>query len=150
MSEPATAPDEEVTGSAAPAAETLPQSGTPEPPAADTAEPAAKQQENAYALLAAAREAYWLREYELAESKYQALTRLEPDNPDGYGELGNMYFSQGQWDEAASAYYEAGVRLVEQDLLDQAEELAAVIRGLNGGHADDLEEKIKAARSAAD
>jgi hypothetical protein len=150
MSEPATAPDEEVTGSAAPAAETLPRSGTPEPPAADTAEPAAKQQENAYALLAAAREAYWLREYELAESKYQALTRLEPDNPDGYGELGNMYFSQGQWDEAASAYYEAGVRLVEQDLLDQAEELAAVIRGLNGGHADDLEEKIKAARSAAD
>jgi len=134
----------------APAARALSESGTPEPPAADTAESAAKQQENAYALLAAAREAYWLREYELAESKYQALTRLEPDNPDGYGELGNMYFSQGQWDEAASAYYEAGVRLVEQDLLDQAEELAAVIRGLNGGHADDLEEKIKAARSAAD
>ena len=74
---------------------------------------------------------------------------MDPDNPDGYGELGNMYFSQGQWEEAASAYYEAGVRLIRQGLLDQAEELVAVIRGLNGGHADDLEQKIKEARSAA-
>jgi tetratricopeptide (TPR) repeat protein len=144
-----TAPDEDVTDSPAPAAKIPLHSGTPEAAGTVTEEPAGKQQEKAYALLAAAREAYWLREYEVAESKYQALTRLEPDNPDGYGELGNMYFSQGQWDEAASAYYEAGVRLVGQGLLDQAEELAAVIRGLNGGHADDLEEKIQAARGAA-
>ena len=140
MSEPAV-----VSGDEAPAAAAQPESGE-----ADTAKPPAKQQENAYALLAAAREAYWLREYEVAESKYQALIRLEPDNPDGYGELGNMYFSQGQWDEAASAYYEAGARLVQQGLLDQAEELVAVIRGLNGDHADVLQEKINAARNASE
>jgi len=110
---------------------------------------ASKPQEKAYQLLADAREAYWLRDYDTAESKYLALTRLEPGNPDGYGELGNMYFSQGKWDQAATAYYAAGVRLVGQGLLDQAEELIAVIRGLNGANADDLEQKIADARSAA-
>jgi predicted Zn-dependent protease len=112
-------------------------------------EPVSRPQEKPYQLLADAREAYWLREYDTAESKYLALTRLEPDNPDGYGELGNMYFSQGKWDQAATAYYAAGVRLVEQGLLEQAEELIAVIRGLNGANADDLEQKIADARSAA-
>jgi hypothetical protein len=115
---------------------------------AAVAEPASRPQEKAYQLLAEAREAYWLRDYDSAESRYLSLTRLEPDNPDGYGELGNMYFSQGKWDQAATAYYEAGVRLVGQGLLTQAEELLAVIRGLNGAHADELEQKIADARSA--
>jgi hypothetical protein len=116
----------------------------------EVAIPFTKPQGKAYQLLAAAREAYWLRDYDVAESNYTNLTRVDPDNPDGYGELGNMYFSQGQWDQAASAYYEAGVRLVRQGLLEQAQELVAVIRGLNGTHADDLERKITEARSAAD
>jgi tetratricopeptide (TPR) repeat protein len=90
-----------------------------------------------------------LRDYDTAEAKYLALTGLEPDNPDGYGELGNMYFSQGKWDQAATAYYQAGVRLVGQGLLTQAEELLAVIRGLNGANADELEQKITDARNAA-
>jgi hypothetical protein len=111
--------------------------------------PVSRPQEKAYQLLADAREAYWLRDYDTAESKYLALTRLEPDNPDGYGELGNMYFSRGKWDQAATAYYTAGVRLIGQGFLTQAEELIAVIRGLNGANADDLEQKIAAARSAA-
>jgi len=133
------------------AAATLPASGEVEPPQeTGSAAPASRPQEKAYQLLAAAREAYWLRDYDVAETKYIDLTRVDPDNPDGYGELGNMYFSQGQWDQAASAYYEAGVRLIGQGLLDQAEELVAVIRGLSSGHADDLEQKISEARSTAD
>jgi hypothetical protein len=59
-----------------------------------------------------------------------------------------MYFSQGKWDQAATAYYQAGVRLVGQGLLTQAEELLAVIRGLNGANADELEQKIADARNA--
>jgi hypothetical protein len=130
-------------------AEPSPESETAIPEGSGAVEPVARQQEKPYQLLADAREAYWLREYDTAESKYLALTRLEPDNPDGYGELGNMYFSQGKWDQAAAAYYAAGVRLVGQGLLEQAEELIAVIRGLNGANADDLEQKIADARSDA-
>lgn len=101
-----------------------------------------------YQLLAAAREAYWLRDYAVAEQKYQELIALDPDNPDGYGELGNMYFSQGDWDKASGSYYEAGTRLVAEGMLDRARQLVEVIRGLNGSQADDLEQRIAAAESA--
>jgi hypothetical protein len=101
-----------------------------------------------YQLLAAAREAYWLRDYEDAEKYYRQLTEVDPENPDGYGELGNMYFSQGQWDEAATAYFDAGTRLIRQDLLDQAQQMVDVIRGLNGAQADVLAKQLAAARTA--
>ena len=100
-----------------------------------------------YELLAAAREAFWLHNYDDAEKNYQALTELEPQNPDGYGELGNMYFSQGRWEEAAAAYYAAGTRLVGEGRLDSARELVKVIRGLNGQQADELDKLITSAAS---
>jgi hypothetical protein len=100
-----------------------------------------------YELLAAAREAFWLHNYEDAEKNYRALMDLEPQNPDGYGELGNMYFSQGRWEEAAAAYYEAGTRLISEGRLDSARELVNVIRGLNGQQADELDKLITSAAS---
>ncbi|MGB7933930.1 MAG: tetratricopeptide repeat protein [Gammaproteobacteria bacterium] len=102
-----------------------------------------------YELLAAAREAFWLHNYDDAEKNYRALTELEPQNPDGFGELGNMYFSQGRWEEAAAAYYEAGTRLVSEGRLDPARELVNVIRGLNGQQADELNKLITSAASTS-
>jgi tetratricopeptide (TPR) repeat protein len=102
-----------------------------------------------YKVLARAREAFWLRDFEVAEQQYRQLTQLEPDNPDGYGELGNMYFSQGKWDEAAAAYYEAGTRLLQEGLVAEAREMLEVIRGLNGPQADDLEGQIAAATTSS-
>jgi hypothetical protein len=122
--------------SSAPEAATVP--GT-----ADSAPPVTP-----YRLLAAAREAFWLRDYAAAEQKYQEMIALDPDNPDGYGELGNMYFSQGDWDKASASYYEAGTRLAAQGRFDRARQLVEVIRGLNGGQAGDLEQQIDAAESA--
>jgi len=112
------------------------------------ATPTASDEESAYSILAAAREAYWLRDFETAEQRYKALIELEPDNPDGYGELGNMYFSQGKWDEAASAYYNAGVRLLNDGLVVQARQMVEVIRGLNGKQAGELDAMISAGSSA--
>jgi tetratricopeptide (TPR) repeat protein len=109
------------------------------------AKPAA---DNAYQLLAAAREAYWLRDYETAESKYRELLALQPDNPDGYGELGNMYFSQGMWEQSASAYFDAGTRLVKEGQLEQARQLVDVIRGLDGSQADELNTLINENQAA--
>jgi len=101
-----------------------------------------------YELLAAAREAYWLHDYEGAENHYQLLIQLEPDNPDWYGELGNMYFSQGQWQQASAVYYEAGVRLLNDGKVLQARQMVDVIRGLNGVEADDLENQVNAGQVA--
>jgi hypothetical protein len=148
-----TAPDVAV-GDASPAAESA--APMPEPVAAGevAAQGSASQVEtdeaiSYYQLLASAREAYWLRDYQAAEDFYQRMIVADPDNPDGYGELANMYFSQGSWEAAASAYYEAGLRLVKSGLLAHARDLVEVIRGLNGPQADALDQEIQAARGSS-
>jgi Flp pilus assembly protein TadD len=99
-----------------------------------------------YQLLAAAREAFWMHDYAGAEASYRKLIALEPDNPDGYGELGNMYFTQGNWEQAAATYFDAGKNLVNEGRIRQADVLVNVIRGLNGPQADELAQLIAAAR----
>ncbi len=103
---------------------------------------AGKPAESPYRLLAAAREAYWLRDYATAEDKYRALIDLDPTNPDGFGELGNMYFSQGKWELASATYFEAGKRLADEGLLEQANQLVDVLKGLQGTQAQALEKYI--------
>ena len=100
--------------------------------------------ETPYEVMAKARESYWLRDFDAAEQHYRKLTRIDPDNPDSYGEMGNMYFSQGKWDKAAAAFYEAGTRLVKSGHTVQAQQLVEVIRGLNGPQAEDLEAQVAA------
>jgi hypothetical protein len=96
---------------------------------AETARATGKPAESPYRLLAAAREAYWLRDYDTAEQKYRAMIDLDPTNPDGFGELGNMYFSQGKWELASATYFEAGKRLADEGLFEQARQLVDVLRG---------------------
>ncbi len=115
----------------------------------DTATADSGEPETPYNVLAKAREAYWLRDFATAEQQYKKLTQLEPANPDGYGELGNMYFSRGMWDEAANAYYEAGVRLLDEGLIVQARQMVDVIRGLNGNQADELDAQINTATTSS-
>ena len=113
-------------------------------PAADaSAQPGAT--DNSYQLLATAREAFWMHNYAEAETNYRDLIALDPDNPDGYGELGNMYFTRGNWEQAADAYFNAGKRLILAGRFEQAEVLVEVIRGLNGKQADELAALLKAA-----
>jgi hypothetical protein len=95
-----------------------------------------------YKALAKAREAYWTHDYPLAESSYRKMIELSPDSPDGYGELGNMYFAQGMRDKASSEYYEAGLRLVDVGRIQKAWDLVGVIKGLDGQQADKLEAYI--------
>ena len=145
------APDEEPAPPAETAApEAPPVTATevqPEVSGAAQSTPASTGEVKPYELLAAAREAFWLHNYDDAEKSYRALTELEPQNPDGFGELGNMYFSQGRWEEAAAAYFEAGTRLISEGRLDAARELVNVIRGLNGQQADELNTLITSAES---
>ena len=145
---PATMPEPVIPGEPAPQAEPSQPSvlTSPSQPSDLSAEAVeGSTAKTAYELLAAAREAYWLRDYEGAEKYYLQLIEVEPDNPDGYGELGNMYFAQGQWEQAAAAYYDAGVRMINEGMMVQARQLVDVIRGLNGVQADELEKQVDAA-----
>ena len=73
-----------------------------------------------------------------SEKFYLELTQLDNDNPDIFGELGNVYYSQGKWDEAGQAYYEAAVRLITDGNYNQVAYLQRVITGLNTEHAEKL------------
>ncbi|MCK4865461.1 MAG: hypothetical protein KAT06_08510 [Gammaproteobacteria bacterium] len=89
-------------------------------------------------LLADARKAFNLGEISISEKLYLELTRLEQDNPDAFGELGNVYYSQGKWDKAGQAYYEAAVRLIAEGNYNQVAYLQRVINGLDREHAEKL------------
>lgn len=73
-----------------------------------------------------------------SEKFYIELSQLDNDNPDIFGELGNVYYSQGKWDEAGQAYYEAAMRLITARNYNQVAYLQRVIKGLNKEHAEKL------------
>ncbi len=89
-------------------------------------------------LLIDARQAFNQGKVVASEKLYIELTQLEQDNPDAYGELGNVYYSQGKWDKAGQAYYEAAVRLIAEGKYNQVSYLQRVISGLDREHAEKL------------
>jgi len=141
--------------SATPAAAAQPQPLEPvpaEPAAAVTetaAAPAEPVGENAGKLRNDARQAFWRGDYDQAVAHYESLADLDPQDPDPYGELGNVYFGQGKWAEAAAAYLEAGKRLVATDRIGQAIHLQRILVGLDAGRAQELQQAIDQARGAA-
>ena len=89
-------------------------------------------------LLISARNAFNQGKMIESEKLYIELTQLDNDNPNNFGELGNVYYSQGKWDEAGQAYYEAAVRLITERNYNQVAYLQRVISGLNTEHAEKL------------
>ncbi len=89
-------------------------------------------------LLISARKAFNKGTVIESEKFYLELIQLDNDNPDIFGELGNVYYSQGKWDEAGQAYYEAAVRLLTARNYSQVAYLQRVIKGLNTEHAEKL------------
>jgi len=89
-------------------------------------------------LLVDARKAFNLGKVSASEKFYLELTQLEQDNPDAFGELGNVYYSQGKWDKAGQAYYEAAILLIDKGNYNQVAYLQRVISGLDREHAEKL------------
>lgn len=96
-------------------------------------------------LVTSARQAYWRRDVEQAEKDYRALIDLQADSPDPYGELGNVYYSAGKWQEAAEAYFQSGERLIKQGQYGRVMHLISVLRGLNTERANALEAELNKA-----
>ena len=89
-------------------------------------------------LLISARNAFNQGKLVESENFYIELTQLDNDTADIFGELGNVYYSQGKWDKAGQAYFEAAVRLIKEGNFDQVAYLQRVISGLNAEHAEKL------------
>ena len=97
-------------------------------------------------VLHTARKLFWSGNVQGSEKLYRELISLDNGNPDAYGELGNVYYTQGNWKQAGEAYYEAAVRLLEQNNNDQTVDrvsyLLRVIQGLDKESAEKLRNKI--------
>ena len=89
-----------------------------------------------------ARKAYGQGDMEAAVQHYLALIKQESDNPDVFGELGNVYYSAGRFQQAGQAYYEAAIRLNELGRTDQVQYLVRVIEGLDPDSAAKLKQHL--------
>jgi len=82
-------------------------------------------------LLQKARKAYWNDELSRAKTLYLAYIDLYPENPDGYGELGNLLSTIGDLDAAAQMYQKAAELLVKQGQMEKAEQLYEVLTSID-------------------
>jgi tetratricopeptide (TPR) repeat protein len=93
-------------------------------------------------LINQARMAFQSGDIKTSISLYQQLGDLDPANPNVFGELGNIYYSQGKWKQAGEAYYQAASLLLDQGQVKQVNYLFRVIQGLDQESARKLEEKL--------
>jgi TolA-binding protein len=85
-----------------------------------------------------ARDAYASGDVDGAVAAYRAYLKQNPADVDAYGELGNVFYSVGDLDNAAHAYYDAASRLIEQKQMDRANELIPLVGQGNLELANDL------------
>lgn len=147
-SQPAAGTVQESTASASSVDQTaLAPSAEPSPPPPE--EPLAPQVESRVSdasleqQLKAARELYWKNDAAGAEKAYSAITAAHPDRADAWGELGNVYFNLGRWNEAADAYYRAANLLIDQGQPQRAASMLRVLHGLDSGKGGEIEERLK-------
>lgn len=93
-------------------------------------------------MLLVARQTFWNGNPLDSEKLYLDLAKLHGNNPNIYGELGNVYYSQGKWEKAGKAYYQAAVRLLDLKQTQQVNYLLRVIEGLDAESAEKLKLKI--------
>ena len=74
---------------------------------------------------------------------YRELSELYPDDPNVVGELGNVFYLNGEWEKASEAYYQAALRLQRLRMPEQIHYLYLVIHGLNPDMAEKLREQIE-------
>lgn len=93
-------------------------------------------------LINQARLAFQSGDSKKAITLYQELSSLNPDDPNAYGELGNIFYIQGKWKQAGQAYYEATVRLLRRGQTGQVQYLYRVIHGLDRESAEKLRSQL--------
>ncbi len=86
-----------------------------------------------------ARKSFYQKEYDLSVQSYQSVIAATKDNFDAYGELGNVYFSQGKKSQAADAYLRAATILLTKGQGQRAQSLLRVLQQLDMSKANQLQ-----------
>jgi len=78
-----------------------------------------------------------------AEQRYKSLLGNDASNADAWGELGNLYYLQAKWPQAAKSYAEASISLLDKGDYPRAMYLQYVVRGLDPAQAARIDEKLR-------
>lgn len=127
-----------------PAAATAPQLQTPVAPVQQPVAqvpPAATEPVSIEAQLETARAAYWDRDVTKALELYKIMLREAPDNIDVNGELGNIYYNQRQFDEAAERFFKVGLLAHESGDNQQLNAMIGVLQSFAPSMANELRNK---------
>lgn len=89
-----------------------------------------------------ARENFAMGDVEGAITAYKEYVKHNSGNADARGELGNVYYLTGNFQESAQAYYDAAKLLIEQKDMDRVPALLPVIGQVNPALADELAQKL--------
>jgi hypothetical protein len=73
---------------------------------------------------------------------YKEYIARNASNLDARGELGNVYYVSGNFQEAAQTYYDLSKMLIDQKQLDMVPALLPVIAQVNPSLADELMQKM--------
>jgi len=95
-----------------------------------------------FELINQARLAFQAGEHDKSVTLYQELISLDSDEPNAFGEMGNVYYAQGKWKQAGQAYYEAATRLLAKGQVEQVQYLYRVIQGLDQDSAKKLRSQL--------
>lgn len=93
--------------------------------------------------LSDARKAFWGRDLVKAERLYRVITNADENNIDAWGELGNIYYMQARWQEAANAYAEVTLRLIEKKDMPQAAYFHDLVRRMDRGQSERINERLR-------
>jgi len=94
--------------------------------------------------LAEARQAFWQRNLPKAEALYKQQIENAKANADSWGELGNVYYLQAKWQQAAIAYTEAALLLLNKGDFPQAMYMRYIVVGLDPVQAKRIDDHVKA------
>ena len=93
--------------------------------------------------LNAARQAFWQRDIDGAEKLYKKITMSDVDNINAWGELGNIYFMQSKWKDAAQAYAEVTLKLLDVNDFPRAAYMHGMVNRLDPEQAERINERLR-------
>jgi tetratricopeptide (TPR) repeat protein len=79
---------------------------------------------------------------ESSVAAYKDYLKSNSNNADAHGELGNVYYLTGRYQEAAQSYYDSAKLLIEQKQTDRVPALLPVVAQVNPALADELAQKL--------
>ncbi|UOG93140.1 MAG: hypothetical protein L3K52_05260 [Candidatus Thiothrix sulfatifontis] len=94
-------------------------------------------------LLRAAREAYWANELDKAVGLYNDLLKQAPDSLEYQGELANVYWKQGNAQQAATLFAEVAPKLAAQGRVTEALNMKLYVDMVNPELAKQIDAALK-------